>query len=179
MRIFWAAPFVAWLLVPASGAEIDRLRTDFAGPASATEILTRRCAELGLAVPPVIRAVREHVPDKPASADTLAQLKASAGEAIRYRRVKLMCGTYVLSEADNWYMPDKLTTGMNEKLDKTDTPFGAVVKPLGFHRQTLDVKPVSGDTVLRVRALLITGAGVPFSLVVENYSRELVALRGQ
>ena len=46
-------------------------------------------------------------------------------------------------------------------------------RPLAFHRKTLAVGPAPG-TILQVRAVLISGAGTPFSLVVENYSRELV-----
>ena len=62
-----------------------------------------------------------------------------------------------------------------EELDTSDTPFGAVVKPLNFHRRTLKVERLKGTVgVLRVTALLETGDGTPFSLVVENYSRELV-----
>jgi hypothetical protein len=64
---------------------------------------------------------------------------------------------------------------MNQTLDHTDTPFGTVVKPLSFHRENLAVSEDRGPRfILHVRALLISGAGRPFSLVVENYRRELV-----
>jgi hypothetical protein len=49
-----------------------------------------------------------------------------------------------------------------------------VVKPLNFHRKTLKMEPL-GDPAhsLRVTAVLLTPAEVPFSLVVENYAREM------
>ena len=55
--------------------------------------------------------------------------------------------------------------------------FGLVVAPLSFHRRTLDITPLTGaDGVLRVRAVLVSGAGAPFSVVVETYSRALIAV---
>ena len=114
----------------------------------------------------------EKVPD----AGVRAQLGARPNEAIRYRHVRLRCGGHVLSEADNWYLPARLTADMNRRLDETNTPFGAVVRQLAFHRRTLEVGPLSGARgILRVRAVLIDGAGAPFSVVVETYTRDLLA----
>jgi chorismate-pyruvate lyase len=99
----------------------------------------------------------------------------SAGQTIRYRRVQLFCGDHLLSEADNWYVPDRLSADMNKLLDTTQTPFGTVVRPLDFHRRTLKVTTLHDHAhVVRVSALLLSGTGAPFSLVVENYSRILV-----
>ena len=96
------------------------------------------------------------------------------GEPYGFRRVTLMCGDKVLSEADNWYLPARLTPQMNQVLDTSDTPFGLAVKALDFHRTTLDAQAVNDPrTILRVRALLLTPDGAPFSLVVENYTRDL------
>jgi hypothetical protein len=157
-------------------ARIARLRADLAGPQSATQVLTRWCADSGLASPPVIKAVPVPGADRGPDAAIRALLKARTGQPIRYRRVRLMCGKQVFSEADNWYLPDKLTADMNQTLDRTDTPFGAVVRPLAFHRKTLAVtRETVPNTILQVRALLLTGDGVPFSLVVENYRRALVS----
>jgi hypothetical protein len=102
-------------------------------------------------------------------------LKVAADTKLVYRRVVLTCGIHGLSEAENWYVPARLTPEMNRTLDTTEIPFGTVVKPLNFHRRILKAEPLDGAvTVLRITALLETGEGVPFSLVVENYSRELV-----
>lgn len=157
-----------------SGLAGDRLRSDLLAGASATQVLTQYCAKLKLASPPVIRAVRDQAIES-APPEVRELLKAGADETIRYRRVHLMCGDHVLSNADNWYLPSRLTPEMNKMLDETDTPFGTVVRPLGFHRKTLEASAVNSPTsILRVRALLLTGSDVPFSLVVENYRSELV-----
>jgi chorismate-pyruvate lyase len=163
------------LIAPAAAqpGAAQRLKADLLSNNSATVVLGQWCAAAHLADPPTIRALRDPI-EVPASGETRALLKAGAGEPIRYRRVKLMCGTHVLSQADNWYVPARLTPQMNALLDTSDTPFGAAVKALDFHRATLDASPVEDPpTILRVRALLLTPADMPFSLVVENYTREL------
>lgn len=87
----------------------------------------------------------------------------------------------MLSEADNWYRPDRLTADMNRQLDTTDTPFGAVVRSLGFHRERLSARVLVSENdraipaaVIRHKALLETPDGEPFSLVVETYLRAAV-----
>ena len=156
------------------GLAVDRLRTDLLAGASATQVLTRYCSNLNFASPPVIHAVRDR-DIVSAPPEVRALLKAAADETISYRRVHLMCGDHVLSDADNWYLPSRLTPEMNKMLDETDTPFGTVVRPLGFHRLTLEASVVKNEkTILHIRALLLTGSEIPFSLVVENYSPDLV-----
>ena len=153
----------------------ERLKTDLLSSNSATMVLGQWCAAGHLADPPAIKALRDRS-EVPASAQTRALLKAGADEPVRYRRVKLVCGNHVLSEADNWYLPARLTPQMNQVLDTSDTPFGLAVKALDFHRTTLDAQAVNDPrTILRVRALLLTPDGTPFSLVVENYTRDLEA----
>ena len=177
MRVSACGIFAAGLLfaVPASGDDaVARLQSGLAAAPSATQFLTDRCAALKLAAPPVIKAVREHQMRR-ASAQVRELLRVAPNEALGYRRVLLACGSHILSEADNWYVPSRLTTGMNRQLDSSDTPFGAVVKPLDFHRRVLKAERLDGAArVLRITALLETDDGMPFSLVVENYSRELV-----
>lgn len=167
------------LCARADDSALARLKSDLLSNASATQVLTRWCDARKLASPAVIRAQRDKSDEKPATAEVRALLGAAADEPIRYRRVRLMCGTHVLSEADNWYRPGALTPAMNRTLDETDTPFGAVVGALNFTRRTLDGGP-GGEpgTVLRVRAVLLAGAS-PFSLVVENYRPALVAPPGR
>lgn len=163
------------LIAPAAAqpGAAQRLKADLLSNNSATVVLGQWCAAAHLADPPTIRALRDPI-EVPASAETRALLKAGADEPIRYRRVKLACGTHVLSEADNWYVPARLTPQMNALLDSGDTPFGTAVKALNFHRTTLDAAEVKDlHTILRVRALLLTPADLPFSLVVENYTGEL------
>jgi chorismate-pyruvate lyase len=163
------------LASPASAQSpaVERLRADLMGGASATQVLTQWCGTLGYAATPLVRAVRDKI-DNPATPEVRALLKVGADETIGYRRVKLTCGDHVLSEADNWYVPSRLTPDMNKTLDLTDTSFGTVVRPLNFHRQTLETVVVKDPhTILRVRALLRTPDDAPFSLVVENYTSDL------
>lgn len=157
---------------------VQRLETDLTASPSATRMLTEKCAALKLASPAVIKAVRQYEM-RPASPETRKALEVGADTPLRYRRVKLTCGGHVLSEADNWYVPGRLTPAMNHTLDTTETSFGTVVRPLNFHRKTLKMEALHEPRhALRVTAVLLTGEGKPFSLVVENYSRELTGGQG-
>lgn len=160
------------------GAALARLRADLAGPESATQVLTRWCAALKLAPHAHIRAVRLRRAGSPAPW-VRARLRAAPHEDLRYRRVRLMCGSHILSEADNWYRPARLTARMNHVLDNSEQSFGAVVRPLDFHRRTLDAVPwPDRQTALRLTAVLETPDGTPFSLVIENYRPILVTEPG-
>jgi hypothetical protein len=153
---------------------LARLKQDLANGPSATEVLSHWCGELHFADPPQIHA--EQVQGyHPPHAHVLGLLKVSSKEPIGYRRVRLTCGGHVLSEADNWYVPSRLTPAMNHTLETSDTPFGTVVKPLDFHRVTLSAQPMrEGRTMFQVRALLLTPDGRPISLVSENYQQDLL-----
>ena len=130
---------------------------------------------------------------KPAAADVRAALDVKPDEPLGYRRVRLKCGDHVLSEADNWYVPARLTPEMNHVLETTDTPFGKAVAALHFRRHTLSAdllwRPLPNgwemgaptpsenagaltipDHVLEHRAVLSTPDGEPFSEVVETYT---------
>jgi len=133
---------------------------------SASVALRDWCAAHGL---PGLEALRAPGKGRVAGRSVRAALAVQPGEPVRYRRVKLACGGKVLSEADNWYVPGRLTPDMNRQLEATDTPFGLVVRPLAFTRRTLATKalPTGG---FEIRAVLTTGAGAPFSYVVEDYS---------
>jgi chorismate-pyruvate lyase len=154
---------------------IGRLKAEILASPSATQTLTAYCARLHLADPPAIRALRDRNMDRKADDRVRRLLQVGPGEPVRYRRVRLSCGDQVLSDADNWYVPARLTAEMNSTLDGTDTPFGTVVKPLDFQRRTLGTEGLhDGRHVLRVTALLVNRDGLPFSLVQENYSAILV-----
>ena len=173
------AVFLLLGLSTESGAQgpdaVRQLKAELLASPSATQTLTAYCARLHLADPPVIRALRDHSVDRKADSDVRGLLHVKAGEPVRYRRVRLSCGDQVLSDADNWYVPARLTAEMNSTLDGTDTSFGTVVKPLDFRRRTLGTQDLhDGRHVLRVRALLVNREGLPFSLVQENYSAILI-----
>lgn len=176
-------PTAAVAATPLADAQalVAQLNADLAANPSATAVLQQWCADRELADPPAIVAERLPSRDKPATGAIRALLHAAPDEAIRYRRVALLCGRRVLSRADNWYRPGQLTTAMNTELDTTDQPFGVVAHPLNFHREAIEgkvlVRPDAAripPEIIRNKALLETLDGTPFSLVVETYSRTLL-----
>ena len=150
---------------------------------SATLTLGRWCAARHLADPPTIRAARVRGAARTADRRVRALLDVSPDQRIRYRHVKLTCGRHVLSDADNWYLPARLTVEMNKTLETTDIPFGMVVAPLRVHRRTLEARVLIQRSrpgpvprfVLRHVAVLTTAAGAAISVVVERYTREVLA----
>jgi len=177
-------------------ALLQTFNADLLSHPSATLTLEGWCGAHHLADPAKIIAQRDRI-EKPLSAEDRQLMGIGADEPVRYRRVKLACGGHVLSEADNWYVPARLTPEMNHILDTTDQPFGKVVAALHFRRETKSAetlwhalpdgweisqslprasRPLAiPDQVLRHKAVLYDGQGRPFSLVVETYTSELFA----
>ncbi len=174
-------------------ALLQTLNAELLSHDSATLTLDQWCADHRLADVPKI--VAEHVagPDKEANAEQRKLLEVSETEPLRHRRVRLKCGEHVLSEADNWYVPGRLTPEMNRQLDSSDISFGRAVQSLNFRRHTLSAKllwqplppgwemapPVTDKRVtsldippyvLQHSAVLTMPDGTPFSLVVETYT---------
>lgn len=117
-------------------ALVQGLNAEILASRSATATLERWCRDHALAPEPrVVAEVMAGAPPAP-TAEQRRRLGADSGEVVRYRRVRLRCGEQVLSEAENWYLPGRLTPEMNRALETTDTPFGRVVAPLEPHRQT-------------------------------------------
>ncbi len=179
-------------------ALLESLNADLLSHDSATLTLDRWCEAHDLASPAKIVAERVRGQDKPADAEVRKLLGVGEGEPIRYRRVKLSCGGHVLSEADNWYVPARLTPEMNQALDSSDVAFGRAVQALHFQRHTLAAEllwrplpagwemgaagppAASGSLeipghVLQHRAVLTLPDGTPFSTVVETYTAEVLA----
>jgi len=178
---------------------LQTLNADLLGHDSATATLERWCTAHQLASPPRITAQRMMDVVKTPTAAQRQELHVAPTDEVRYRRVRLRCGEVVLSEADNWYVPARLTPEMNKLLDTTDTPFGKAVQPLHFERHTLSAEvlvdllppqwemqsPSSATAtrtfcvparVLQHRALLTLPDGTPFSEVVETYSSNVLAV---
>ncbi|HUC61431.1 MAG TPA: hypothetical protein VMF53_05705 [Alphaproteobacteria bacterium] len=179
-------------------ALIETLDADFLATRSATLTLESWCAthHLSGAQPAKILAKLDRSVDKPASPEQRARLAVGPDEPIKFRHVLLACGDTVLSIADNWYVPSRLTPEMNKLLETTETPFGKAVMALHFYRQNFEAKilwhplPEGWETkplpkfpggalaipaeLFEHRALLFTGARVPFSEVREVYQRALL-----
>jgi len=169
--------------VPSSGAgpqeHLAELRQRLLDGASATATLEAWCREHGLAAAP-LRALRVDQPCRPPQA-VLEALRVQHEDDVAHRHVQLVCGTRRLSEADNWYVPARLTPAMQQRLLGTDTPFGRVVAALGFHRDTLSAHihwPPVGDSgrVLQVQALLRDRRQRPISYVIESYLAQVLPL---
>jgi hypothetical protein len=179
-------------------ALLQTLNADLLSHDSATLTLERWCDVHRLASPPHIIADRVMGTDKPPTPEQRRELGVAPADALRYRRVRLRCGTVVLSEADNWYVPGRLTPDMNRLLETTDLPFGKVVQALHFRRHTLSATllwlplpenwemnpPAAANRamtlqvppkVLEHRAVLTLPDGTPFSEVVETYTESVLA----
>lgn len=181
-------------------ALVQTLNAELLASHSATATLERWCNQHRLAgtddARMVARLIRGEA--KPATAEQRQRLGVGPDEALKYRQVQLLCGDRVLSEADNWYVPGRLTAEMNRVLETTDTPFGKAVQDLRPQRQTFAVNVLwwplaegwetgsmaavaKGDTMVipdalfEHRAVLYTKDRQPFSEVHEVYQRQLLA----
>jgi chorismate-pyruvate lyase len=180
-------------------ALIQTLNAEILASRSATATLEHWCRDHRLAADPKIVAQVITGMTKRPTAEHRQRLEISDQELVKYRRVHLRCGTHVLSEADNWYVPGRLTPDMNRLLETTDTPFGRVVESLepyrrtfavtllwsplpdGWERQPGNVPAATGrmlimpDALFEHRAVLYTRDNRPFSEVSEVYQRDVLA----
>ena len=180
-------------------ALMQTLNAEILGSASATASLESWCRDHRLAIDPTI--VARVVTSVTRLADTITRQRLEVGPAdeVKYRRVQLRCGSRLLSEADNWYVPARLTREMNHVLETTETPFGKVVAPLEPYRRTFAVhllwtplppgweqsaaapSATAGGTLVippalfEHRAVLYMREHRPFSEVHEVYQRDLLA----
>jgi hypothetical protein len=179
-------------------ALIQTLNGEILASRSATATLEAWCRDHQLAEPP--RVVADVLPGAAVAptAEQLARLDVVNTGDVKHRHVRLRCGSRVLSEADNWYVPSRLTAEMNRLLETTDTPFGRAVAPLEPYRRTFAVafhwsplpdgwerdpavrssapRPVLEipAAVFEHRAVLYTREHRPFSEVREIYQRGIL-----
>jgi len=178
-------------------ALIETLNVALLAGRSATATLEAWCASHHMAADAKIHARRVVGAAKVVSQDTRRRLELPDDASVKYRRVELLCGDHILSQADNWYVPERLTPEMSEILETTDRPFGYVVKDLAPRRQTIaadllwrplpegfETQPPPSDhpesdlsipeLLFEHRALLVKPDGQPFSEVVETYRRDIL-----
>jgi hypothetical protein len=192
----WPDTFVSRLQALAL---IQTLNAEILSSRSATLSLENWCRDHQLAIDPKILAYVVTGINKAATAEQRQRLEVTAQDEVKYRRVQLRCGDRILSEADNWYVPSRLTPEMNRLLETTDTPFGKAVKSLEPYRRTFAVKllwaplpeaweresgrlPVTTnrtllipDAVFEHRAVLYSREHRPFSEVNEVYQGQILA----
>ncbi len=179
-------------------ATMETLSAEILASHSATLALEKWCGDHAIALPAKIRAEQmEDAPEKPIRPEQRTHLQVGPDEPIRYRRVRLACGTHVLSEADNWYVPSRLTPEMNRVLETSDTPFGKAVAALHFTRESLGAElvwqvlppnwqrrpppPDHADETLDIplelfehQAVLYDDHHRPISEVEEHYMRDIL-----
>jgi chorismate-pyruvate lyase len=180
-------------------ALIQTLNADILASRSATQSLENWCRDHRLAQEPRIVAHAVAGGNKAPDAEQRQRLDVTDRDEVKYRHVRLQCGVHVLSEADNWYVPSRLTPEMNRLLETTDTPFGTVVRSLDPYRRTFAAKllwaplpdgwergPATAmantgrtlvipDALFQHRAVLYDRTGRPFSEVSEIYQRDILA----
>jgi chorismate-pyruvate lyase len=187
-------------------ALVQSLRAGLGATDSATLFLEDWCGRYGLA--PTAKIVARRVPGEvPLTEAQRQELEITdTAEPVVYRRVQLVCGDQVLSEADNWYLPNRLTPEINATLTGTDTPFGRAIRPLGPSRRTLSSTVLwqalpegwermpsaqlagwaaaasapaydPAAALFENRAIVLRRDGKPISEVRETYKMPLIAFR--
>ncbi len=172
-----------------------RLLASHSATATLEEWCLGRSLRHGLGPDSAIRARRVAGVDRPASVEQRERLEAGRDEPVVYRRVELAFGDRVLSEAENWYVPSRLTAAIHAILAESDTPFGRAVMDLNPVRETFAVElfwrpsfdPLAGAVdrpadesaipwrLFQHRALVYGADRRPFSEVNETYTREILA----
>ena len=180
-------------------ALLQTLNASILASRSATASLENWCRNHALASDPTIVARPVPSVGQAPTVEQRQRLEVNAGDEVKYRRVQLLCGTRILSEAENWYVPSRLTPEMNRVLETTQTPFGRVVAALepyrltfavellwsplpdGWEREliqqpraTADVLAIPGALFMH-RAVLYASGHRPFAEVREIYQRDLLA----
>jgi chorismate-pyruvate lyase len=180
-------------------ALVQTLNAAILASPSATLALEKWCAEHKLAGSGEAKISARLIrgTPKPATEEQRQRLQVGPDEKLGYRHVELVCGDRVLSEADNWYVPSRLTPEMNRLLDTTDTPYGKAVQSLKPYRQTFAAKVLwwplpqgwetqtlpaieSGgtltipETLFEHRAIVFNRDRLPLAEVHESYKRPLL-----
>jgi len=183
-------------------ALIQTLNAEILASRSATFTLEKWCLDHHLSgtAEPKITARQMDAKARPATAEQRQRLDVGPSDEIKVRHVQLLCGDRVFSEADNWYVPARLTAEMNRLLETTTTPFGKAVQDLHPYRRTFaaavlwhplpegwETKPLAApppagaaqslaipDALFEHRAVLYTEGGKPFSEVDEVYQHALL-----
>ena len=189
----WPDTFVAQV---EAVAIVETLDATLLAARSATFTLDKWCADHKLGSETKIRARLVRDIDKPVTAEQRHRLQIDVTEPVKFRHVELRCGDRILSEADNWYVPSRLTAEMNRQL--RPTPFGRAVADLKPFRQTFaaemlwkplddgwEQRPPTADhpqqaltiplKIFQHRALLYTSDLKPISEVDETYTSENLA----
>jgi len=167
-------------------SQIDDLQEQLRSAGSATAVLDRWCVSHGYAAAGAVVADKLATRLRP-SRQVRRQLRVGPSEPIGYRHVRLRCGSHMLSEASNWYVPSRLTPAINERLANSDVAFGRAAAPLDYRRRPLAERrlwPAAGDRgtapipadLFTHDALLVLPDGRPIAYVREVYKKTILDL---
>lgn len=173
--------------IAALAAELERFDALMRSSGSATATLTEwmRARAMRAQVDVVAHVRADQAADLPAG---LAQrLKLTDAGSIAYRRVWLSCEGRVLSVAENWFVPERLTSVMRQQLAAGKIPFGNVIKPFTPVRRTLSSRKLWSPsdeqaaacsrlptTLLHHHAIVSDRLGLPICEVSEIYTRNIL-----
>jgi chorismate-pyruvate lyase len=178
-------------------ALVETLNASLLASNSATKTLETWCADHHMAADARLRAHLLRDVQKPLSAAERQRLDIGPDEPVIYRRVELACGDHILSRADNWYVPSRLTPAMDKALATTDIPFGRAIENLHPRRRTFaviilwqplaegwEMAPPPADRpqaalgipplLFEHRAVVTADDGKPISEVDESYTRDIL-----
>ena len=170
---------------------------------TATAALNTWCAER--LHPHDSRITASVLVDESVPVDTYEGILAiQAGELLRYRRVVLKWGHTAVSEAENWYLPERLPPLMRWQMRHGNQPFGQIIHPLQPRRTIIqrysnddlelstsrneewinapktppEFSPLQ-DFALHIRAIMTTGTGMIIAELREHYRKSLLPLPAQ
>jgi len=145
-------------------ALVESLNAELLASQSATLTLEHWCATHGLAEPARLQAKPLASTPDDVAADVRRDLEVGEHDLVIHRRVELRCGQKLLSVADNWYVPARLSSAMNQQLEHSQVPLGKVAQPLRPTRRTLSAKllwsPLGEGWELAPRAAAPAGSAV-------------------
>ena len=91
------------------------LNTEILASPSATLTLEKWCKDHRLAENPDANIVARTTWTEPRNVTPEQRDRLAIGDEleVKYRHVELLCADHILSEADNWYLPSRLSAEMN------------------------------------------------------------------
>jgi len=173
-------------LLPVFAQRFDAFEGMLRSSNSATATLEQWMAQAESCPRHTLRARPVECEPQPASSQQRAHLKVSEDAQVQYRRVELVYDDLVLSTAENWYVPSRLTADMRDALADGTRPFGRVIEELAPRREMLSSERLwvigsatetladPPEHILRFQALVVTRDGVPICEVNELYTRAIV-----
>jgi hypothetical protein len=176
------------------GLNVELLTSD-----SEKQTLERWCVSHRLASNPQITIERLlDVEELPTEAQRMT-LATSGKQPVRHRKVRVLCGSAVLLEADGWYLPSRVLPQVSALIEGTELPLQTAVQIMHFRRRILSaallwpqlpelweigseedvtkpqtVRPLPAR-VLTHHVLVTLPDGTPFGEVQENYTGGVLA----